>query len=103
MAREIKVPNIGDFEGVEVIDVLVKAGDTVAKDDSLITLESDKAAMDVPSPIAGTLTEIKVKEGDKVSEGDLIALAEEADDSGTPAEETPDKKAAGSKDGASGP
>ena len=76
MAREIKVPNIGDFEAVEVIDVLVKAGDTVAAEDSLITLESDKAAMDVPSPFAGKLTEVKVKVGDKVSEGDVIALAE---------------------------
>lgn len=78
MAREIKVPNIGDFEAVEVIDVLVKAGDTVAKEDSLITLESDKAAMDVPSPFAGKLTEVKIKVGDKVSEGDVIALAEES-------------------------
>ncbi len=87
MAQEIKVPNIGDFEAVEVIDVLVKAGDTVAKDDSLITLESDKAAMDVPSPVAGTITEVKIKEGDKVSEGDVIALAEEAGDSGSEGEE----------------
>ena len=78
MAQEIKVPNIGDFEAVEVIDVLVKSGDTVAKDDSLITLESDKAAMDVPSPVAGKITEVRIKEGDKVSEGDVIALAEEA-------------------------
>ena len=91
MAREIKVPNIGDFEGVEVIDVLVKAGDTVAKDDSLITLESDKAAMDVPAPAAGKITEVKVSAGDKVSEGDVIALAEESEDAG----ETTSEKAEG--------
>ena len=106
MAREIKVPNIGDFEGVEVIDVLVKAGDTVAKDDSLITLESDKAAMDVPSPFAGKLTELKIKVGDKVSEGDVIALAEESGGGGeaAPEEDAPDADAGsakgdGSKDG----
>jgi len=87
MATEIKVPNIGDFEGVEVIDVLVKAGDTVAKDDSLITLESDKAAMDVPAPFAGKITEVKIKAGDKVSEGDVIALAEEAGDSASDAKQ----------------
>lgn len=87
MAKEIKVPNIGDFEGVEVIDVLVKSGDTVAKDDSLITLESDKAAMDVPAPFAGKITEVKIKAGDKVSEGDVIALAEDAGDSGSDGEE----------------
>ena len=77
MAREIKLPNIGDFDAVEIIEVLVKAGDTVEKDDSLITLESDKATMDVPAPFGGKLTEVKVKVGDKVSEGDVIAVAEE--------------------------
>ena len=63
MAREIKVPNIGDFEAVEVIDVLVKAGDTVAKEDSLITLESDKAAMDVPAAIAGKIQDVLLASG----------------------------------------
>ncbi len=75
MVREIKLPNIGDFESVEVIEVLVQAGDRVAKNDSLITLESDKATMDVPAPLAGTLSEVRVKVGDKVSEGDVIAVA----------------------------
>ncbi len=76
MAREFKVPSIGDFEGVEVIDVLVKEGDRVSKEDSLITLESDKAAMDVPASFGGTIREIKVKVGDSVSEGDVIAVAD---------------------------
>ena len=105
MAQEIKVPNIGDFEAVEIIDVLVKAGDTVAKDDSLITLESDKAAMDVPSPFAGKISEVKVKVGDKVSEGDVIALAEESGGSGgedgkaSTESEAPEKAAPESGDG----
>jgi pyruvate dehydrogenase E2 component (dihydrolipoamide acetyltransferase) len=75
MVREIKLPNIGAFEAVEVIEVLVQVGDRVAKNDSLITLESDKATMDVPAPLAGTLSEVRVKVGDKVSEGDVIAVA----------------------------
>ncbi len=74
MVREIKLPNIGDFEAVEVIEVLVRAGDKVAQNDSLLTLESDKATMDVPAPFAGTLSEVRVKVGDKVSAGDVIAL-----------------------------
>jgi pyruvate/2-oxoglutarate dehydrogenase complex dihydrolipoamide acyltransferase (E2) component len=66
MAKEIQVPDIGDFKDVDVIEVLVKAGDTVAVDDPLMTLESDKAAMEIPAPEAGTVKEIKVKVGDKV-------------------------------------
>ncbi|HEX7029883.1 MAG TPA: dihydrolipoyl dehydrogenase [Gammaproteobacteria bacterium] len=73
---EIKVPDIGDFENVEIIDVLVKAGDAVEKETPLITLETDKAAMDVPAPQAGTIKEMKVKVGDKVSEGSVIAIVE---------------------------
>ena len=69
---EIRVPDIGDFKDVEVIEVLVSAGDKVNKEDPLITLESDKATMDIPAPVAGTVTEIKIKSGDKVSEGSLI-------------------------------
>ncbi len=76
---EIKVPDIGDFENVEVIDVLVKAGDTVEVESPLITLETDKAAMDVPSPVAGVIREMKVAMGDKVSEGSLIAVVEAAE------------------------
>jgi pyruvate dehydrogenase E2 component (dihydrolipoamide acetyltransferase) len=71
---EVKVPDIGDFKDVPVIEVLVKVGDTVKAEDSLITLESDKATMDVPSPVSGVVTELKIKVGDKVAEGTLVAL-----------------------------
>ncbi|MEN8131784.1 MAG: 2-oxo acid dehydrogenase subunit E2, partial [Pseudomonadota bacterium] len=77
--KEILVPDIGDFQDVEIIEVLVAAGDSIALDDPLITLESDKAAMDVPSPKAGTVKELKVGLGDKVSEGDLILLLDVAE------------------------
>jgi dihydrolipoamide dehydrogenase len=73
---EVKVPDIGDFKDVPVIEVLVKVGDTVKAEDSLITLESDKATMDVPSPVSGVVTELKIKVGDKVAEGTLVALGE---------------------------
>ncbi len=73
---EIKVPDIGDFSDVDVIDVLVGAGDTVAVDDALITLESDKASMDIPSPQAGVVKEMKIAVGDKASEGTLVCLLE---------------------------
>src|SRR6059058_5571343 len=69
---DVRVPDIGDFKDVPVIDVHVKSGDTVKPEDPLITLESDKATMDVPSPVGGTIAELKVKVGDKVSEGTLI-------------------------------
>ena len=71
--QDVTVPDIGDFAGVDVIEVLVKPGDTVAMDDALITLESDKASMDVPSPAAGTIQAVTVSVGDKVSKGDRIA------------------------------
>lgn len=73
---EIKVPDIGNFKDVDVIDVLVKAGDKVAIEDALITLESDKASMDIPSPSAGTIKALKIAKGDKASEGTLICLME---------------------------
>jgi dihydrolipoamide dehydrogenase len=73
---EIKVPDIGDFKDVEVIEVLVKAGDAVTKEQSLITVESDKASMEIPAPSAGTVKELKVKLGDKVSEGSTILTLE---------------------------
>jgi dihydrolipoamide dehydrogenase len=73
---EVRVPDIGDFKDVPVIDVLVKPGDRIEKEASLITLESDKATMDVPSPEAGVVKEVKVKVGDKVSEGTLILTLE---------------------------
>ncbi|HEY5761959.1 MAG TPA: biotin/lipoyl-containing protein, partial [Rhodocyclaceae bacterium] len=75
---EVKVPDIGDFSDVPVIDVFVKPGDTVAVDDALVTLESDKATMDVPSSAAGVVKEVLVKLGDKVSEGSLVIRLEAA-------------------------
>ena len=81
---EIRIPDIGDFKDVPVIEVLVAPGDTVAKETSLITLETDKASIEVPSPQAGVIKEIKVKVGDKVSEGSVVltlALAEQSADS----------------------
>ncbi len=76
MSSEITVPDIGDFKEVEVIEVLVKPGDKVAKEQSLITLESDKATMEIPSPGAGTVKEVRVKVGDKVAKGSLILMLE---------------------------
>src|SRR5471030_598560 len=78
MSTEVKVPNIGDFAEVEVIEVMVKVGDTIKADQSLITVESDKASMEVPSSHAGVVKEIKVKVGDKVKEGSLMLVVEEA-------------------------
>jgi len=77
---EVKVPDIGDFKDVPVIEVMVKAGDVVKPEDSLVTLESDKATMDVPAPTAGTVKALKVKVGDKVSEGSVILLLDSAGD-----------------------
>jgi pyruvate dehydrogenase E2 component (dihydrolipoamide acetyltransferase) len=71
-AIEVKVPDIGDFKDIPVIDIMVKPGDSVKAEDSLVTLESDKATMDVPAPFAGKVKDIKVKMGDKVSEGSVI-------------------------------
>ncbi len=79
MTIEINVPDIGDFDEVEVIEVLVSKGDTVQPEDSLITVESDKASMEIPSPAAGTITEVKVAVGDKVKQGSLIAMLDEAE------------------------
>src|SRR5689334_18598202 len=73
-ALEVKVPDIGDFKDVEVIEVLVKPGDRVAAEQSLITVESDKASMEIPSSAAGVVKEMKVKVGDKVSEGSLVLV-----------------------------
>jgi pyruvate dehydrogenase E2 component (dihydrolipoamide acetyltransferase) len=82
--QDILVPDIGNFESVDVIDVLVKVGDTVAKEDSLITVESDKASMDIPSPHAGVVTAVKMKVGDKVAQGDLIISLDIAADAAIP-------------------
>ena len=78
MPTEIRVPDIGDFKEVAVIEILVKPGDTVKAEQSLISVESDKSTMEIPSPGAGVVTELKVKLGDKVAEGSLILLLESA-------------------------
>jgi len=85
MAKEIVIPDIGDFDSVEVIEVLVEAGDTIAAEDSLISVESDKATMEIPAPEAGVVVEVKVAVGDQVSQGSLILLLEPGD---APAVET---------------
>ncbi|MCL5975927.1 MAG: dihydrolipoyllysine-residue acetyltransferase [Gammaproteobacteria bacterium] len=76
---ELKVPDIGDFDSVEIIEVLVAEGDSINADQEVITIESDKAMMEIPSSLAGTIKEMKVKVGDKVSEGSVIALIESSD------------------------
>ncbi|MBA8889439.1 dihydrolipoamide dehydrogenase [Dokdonella fugitiva] len=76
---EVKVPDIGNFSGVPVIEILVKPGDTVAKDQGLVTLESDKATMEVPSSVAGVVKEVRVKLNDEVAEGTIVAVIEAAD------------------------
>jgi len=85
---EIKVPDIGDFKEVEVIEILVKPGDSVAKEASLITVESDKATMEIPSPAAGVVKEVRIKLGDKVAEGSMILLLE-ASEGEAPAPQPP--------------
>lgn len=96
---EIKVPDIGDYDGVPVIEVLVAVGDTVAIDQGLVTLESDKATMEVPSTAAGVIRELRVKVGDNVADGAVIAVVEAADDKAAgdkaaAADEAPSKPAA---------
>lgn len=87
--EEVRVPAMGDFQQVEVIEIQVAPGDHIDADASLITLESDKASMDVPSPVAGKIQEIKVKVGDKISQGDLIALLAVTADAAGPAAKEP--------------
>ncbi len=91
---EVKVPDIGDFKDVEIIEVMVKPGDTVAADQSLLTVESDKASMEIPSSHAGVVKEIKVKLGDKVSQGVLVLLLEAAGAAPAPAPAAPAPAAA---------
>ena len=76
--KDIFVPDIGNFESVEVIEIMVKPGDTLAADDAIMTVESDKAAMDIPAPFAGTVSELRLKVGDKVSAGSLVLLLDTA-------------------------
>lgn len=85
MTTDVTVPDIGDFTDVPVVTILVSVGDTVAVEDPLLELESDKATMEVPSPMAGTITQIKVAEGDKVSMGSVIMVMEEAGGAAAPA------------------
>src|SRR5712671_2604738 len=87
--QEVKVPDIGDFKDVPVIQVFVKPGDAVKPEDPLISLESDKATMDVPSPAAGTVKEVKIKVGDRVSEGRVILVLESAKVSPAPGAAAP--------------
>ena len=82
--KQVLVPDIGDYKDVSIIEVMVKVGDTIKGEDNLVTLETDKAAMDVPSPYAGVIKEMKVKVGDKVSQGSLILLLESSDAAGAP-------------------
>ncbi|MGS1004451.1 dihydrolipoyl dehydrogenase [Burkholderia glumae] len=91
---EVKVPDIGDYNDIPVIEVLVKAGDTVEKEQSLVTLESDKATMDVPSSAAGVVKEVKVKVGDPVSQGTVIVVLEGAAEAAQPAAKAPEASAA---------
>lgn len=82
---EVKVPDIGDFKEVEVIELLVKVGDTIKVDQSLITVESDKASMEIPSSHAGVIKEVKIKIGDKIAEGSLLLVMEAVDAAAAPA------------------
>jgi pyruvate dehydrogenase E2 component (dihydrolipoamide acetyltransferase) len=102
-ATEVKVPDIGDFNDVPVIEVLVKAGDTVQKDDSLIVLESDKATMEVPSPVAGTVKELRIKVGDKVSQGTAILMLEGGNGAAAPAQQAVAPAKAGAQSSAPAP
>ena len=87
--KQVLVPDIGDYKDVGIIEVMVKVGDTIKAEDNLVTLETDKAAMDVPSPYAGVIKEMKVKVGDKVSQGSLILLLESSDVAGAPQNSQP--------------
>lgn len=84
--KEVLVPDIGNFDSVDVIEVLVKPGDSVAKDDSLITLESDKASMDIPAPFGGTVIEVSIKVGDKAAQGALILKLDTTAEASSPPE-----------------
>jgi pyruvate dehydrogenase E2 component (dihydrolipoamide acetyltransferase) len=98
--KVIELPDIGDFPSVEVIEILVSVGDTVAEEDSLVTLESDKATMEIPSPEAGVIKKVEVSVGDKISQGDAVVLLEVADAeaaTSAPAEKEPEPEAPAEK------
>ena len=84
MAQNISVPDIGDFKDVEVIEVLVKPGDKINKNDPVVTIESDKSSLEIPSPSSGEIKDLKVKIGDKVSEGSILATIENGQVTPTP-------------------
>ena len=97
MAQNISVPDIGDFKDVEVIEVLVKPGDQINKNDPIVTIESDKSSVEIPSPASGEIKNLKVKIGDKVSEGSILATIENGQAASVPKEkktvkEVPQKK-----------
>src|SRR5580700_7437625 len=99
---QVLVPDIGGFKDVDVIDVLVKAGQEIDKETPMVTIETEKAAMDVPAPAAGRIAEVKVKKGDKVSEGSVILLLESAaQDAAAPDKPAAQEGAAAGKDAAS--
>ena len=87
MAQNISVPDIGDFKDVEVIEILVKPGDQINKNDPIVTIESDKSSVEIPSPSAGQIKDLKVKIGDKVSEGSLLATIENGQAASSPKQE----------------
>lgn len=92
--KKVLVPDIGDYKDVSIIEVMVKAGDTISAEDNLVTLETDKAAMDVPSPYTGVIREMKVKVGDKVSQGSLILMMESSAAADAPPADKPATAAA---------
>ncbi|PZN31942.1 MAG: dihydrolipoamide acetyltransferase, partial [Proteobacteria bacterium] len=94
MAQDITIPDLGDFHDVEVIDVLVKPGDKIEVDTPLVTLETEKATMDVPSTAAGVVKSVALKQGDRVSKGDLVLTLETDDAAGQAPAATPAPEAA---------
>ena len=104
MSKEILVPDIGDFSEVDVIEILVSVGDIISVDDSVITLESDKASMDIPSPEGGVIKEIKVAVGDSVSEGSLMLMLESSDEASVnvATDDAQPKVSSGAESGGSG-
>ena len=91
MAQNISVPDIGDFKDVEVIEVLVKPGDQINKNDPVVTIESDKSSVEIPSLISGKIKDLKVKIGDKVSEGSILATVDNGNATLEPVKEKKNK------------
>ena len=92
MATKITVPDIGDFENVEIIEILTKPGDAIKKNDPIVTLESDKSSVEVPSPFAGKISSLEVKIGDKVSKGKVLAIIENEKATDLKEQKKPDKQ-----------